>query len=102
MPGQIDDQQRCVGAVQRHADHAERTEELDSRDFGVDRVGGRCRAVGGQPDVLGTLILGESLDYALASQFSAQTNSEIAFAVNGEIKAATLPQNTWPVLTTPS
>jgi len=51
-----------------------------------------------QPDVLGTLILGESLNYAKASSFKAQTNSEIAFGVNGAIKVATLPENTWPAL----
>ena len=45
-----------------------------------------------QPDVLGTLILGESFNYAKASQFKTQTNSEIAFGVNGAIKAATLPE----------
>src|SRR5436190_535094 len=51
-----------------------------------------------QPDVLGTLILGESLNGAKASQFKTRTNSEIAFGVNGVIKAATLPQSTWPAL----
>jgi signal transduction histidine kinase len=51
-----------------------------------------------QPDVLGTLILGRSLDYTQASKFQRQTNSEIAFGVNGTIKAATLPENTWPAL----
>jgi signal transduction histidine kinase len=51
-----------------------------------------------QPDVLGTLILGESLNYAKASNFKTQTNSEIAFGVNGVIKVATLPESTWPAL----
>jgi signal transduction histidine kinase len=51
-----------------------------------------------QPDVLGTLILGESFNYAKASTFKTQTNSEIAFGVNGVIKAATLPESSWPVL----
>jgi signal transduction histidine kinase len=51
-----------------------------------------------QPDVLGTLILGVSLDYAQASQFKNLTNSEIAFGVNGAIKAATLSESTWPAL----
>jgi signal transduction histidine kinase len=51
-----------------------------------------------QPDVLGTLILGASLDYAQASKFKTDTNSEIAFGVNGTIKAATLPESTWPAL----
>src|SRR5207253_10801512 len=51
-----------------------------------------------QPDVLGTLILGASLDYTQASKFKTDTNSEIAFGVNGVIKAATLPESTWPAL----
>lgn len=51
-----------------------------------------------QPDVLGTLILGASLDYGQASRFKNLTNSEIAFGVNGVIKVATLPEATWPAL----
>ena len=51
-----------------------------------------------QPDVLGTLILGASLDDAQANRFKVLTNSEIAFGVNGTIKAATLPEATWPAL----
>ncbi len=53
-----------------------------------------------QPDVLGTLIMGRSLDYRQASRFKSLTNSEIAFGTNGEIKAATLPKGTWPGLAT--
>lgn len=53
-----------------------------------------------QPDVLGTLILGDSLDSRQAMEFRAQTNSEIAFGVNGAIRAATLPAETWPALAT--
>ena len=51
------------------------------------------------PDI-GTLILGASLDRRLAEQFSQLTNSEIAFGINGAIKAATLPEETWPRLAT--
>jgi signal transduction histidine kinase len=51
-----------------------------------------------QPAVLGTLILGESLDNDRAAHFRALTNSEIAFGMNGQIKAATLPKETWPAL----
>jgi signal transduction histidine kinase len=51
-----------------------------------------------EPDVLGTLILGATLDGARAAAFKNLTNSEIAFGVNGTIKAATLPENTWPAL----
>ena len=53
-----------------------------------------------QPDVLGTLILGASLDDAQARRFKELTNSEIAFGVNGIIKVATLPESTWPALAT--
>jgi C4-dicarboxylate-specific signal transduction histidine kinase len=49
-----------------------------------------------QPDVLGTLILGASLDRAQAQRFKELTNSEIAFGVNGTIKAATLPRARGP------
>jgi signal transduction histidine kinase len=51
------------------------------------------------PDVLGTLILGASLDGAQATEFKKKTNAEIAFAVNGEVKASTLPRDAWPALT---
>jgi signal transduction histidine kinase len=51
-----------------------------------------------QPDVLGTLILGATLDAAQANRFKTLTNSEVAFGVNGAIKAATLPETTWPAL----
>lgn len=43
------------------------------------------------PEVLGTLSLGFLLDDDLALQFKSITDSEIAFAINGEIKASTLP-----------
>jgi signal transduction histidine kinase len=48
-----------------------------------------------QPDILGTLILGASLDNRQATRFKTLTNSEIAFGVNGQILAATLPRETW-------
>jgi signal transduction histidine kinase len=50
------------------------------------------------PDVLGTLILGASLDHKQASRFKQLTHSEFAFGVNGVIRAATLPPETWPEL----
>jgi signal transduction histidine kinase len=53
-----------------------------------------------QKDVLGTLILGASLDNRQAARFKALTNSEIAFGVNGRIAAATLPAETWSALAT--
>jgi signal transduction histidine kinase len=51
-----------------------------------------------EPDILGTLILGASLDDRQARRFKKLTNSEIAFGVDGVIKAATLPPDTWPAL----
>jgi len=51
------------------------------------------------PDI-GTLILGASLDRRQADRFKQLTHSEIAFAVNGTIKAATLPEAAWPKLST--
>jgi len=51
------------------------------------------------PDI-GTLILGVSLDRRQAEYFKQLTNSDIAFGVNGAIKASTLPENTWPELST--
>ena len=53
-----------------------------------------------QPAVLGTLILGESLDNGRAIHFKKLTNSDIAFGVSGAIRAATLPPHTWPALAT--
>ena len=53
-----------------------------------------------QPTLLGTLILGASLDSDHAAHFKKLTNSEIAFGVNGAIRAATLPAHTWPALAT--
>jgi signal transduction histidine kinase len=50
------------------------------------------------PDVLGTLILGQSFDIRQAARFKQLTNSEIAFGVNGSIRVATLPEAEWPQL----
>jgi signal transduction histidine kinase len=43
------------------------------------------------PDVLGTLSLGFAVDDALAGHFKAVTASEVAFALDGRIRASTLP-----------
>src|SRR5258706_11442556 len=45
-----------------------------------------------RPELLGTLALGFKLDDALAERFKRVTESDIAFAADGEIKASTLPQ----------
>jgi len=43
------------------------------------------------PEVIGTLSLGFALDDALAQRFKAVTESEVAFALGGRIRASTLP-----------
>lgn len=51
-----------------------------------------------QPEILGTLSVGFTLDNAAAARFKALTNSDIAFGANGVIRAATLPAPLWPAL----
>ena len=46
------------------------------------------------PDVLGTLSLGVLLDERLADQFKHATQSEVAFVLNNQVRAATLPRAT--------
>jgi signal transduction histidine kinase len=43
------------------------------------------------PDILGTLTVAFRLDNALAARFKRATESDIAFAVEGQIRASTLP-----------
>jgi signal transduction histidine kinase len=50
------------------------------------------------PDVLGTLSVGLLLDNRVASQFKRATRSDVAFALGGRVRAATLPPTTWPSL----
>ena len=52
-----------------------------------------------QPEILGTLSVGVSLDNAMASRFHELTNSDIAFGMGGMIRSSTLPQPLWPALT---
>ena len=52
-----------------------------------------------QPEILGTLSLGFSLDNRTASRFQSLTNSEIVFGMNRAIRVATLPSDVWPELT---
>ena len=52
-----------------------------------------------QPEILGTLSIGFSLDNTVAARFRSLTNSDIAFGVNGAIQASTLPAESWPTLT---
>jgi signal transduction histidine kinase len=51
-----------------------------------------------QPEILGTLSVGVSLDSAAASRFKRLTNSDIAFGMSGTIRASTLPRELWPSL----
>src|SRR5829696_5434549 len=53
-----------------------------------------------QPEVLGALSVGFSLDSRAAARFRAFTNSEIAFCEGGEVRASTLPETEWPTLAT--
>jgi len=51
-----------------------------------------------QPEILGTLSVGVSLDRGAANRFQALTRSDIAFGMDGAIRASTLPQEVWPAL----
>jgi signal transduction histidine kinase len=53
-----------------------------------------------QPDLLGTLSVGFLFDNALAGQLKDMTGSEIAFGMDGEILATTLPDADRPALAT--
>ena len=44
-----------------------------------------------RPDIIGSLTVGLRLDNDLAAQFKRATESDIAFAVGGQIRASTLP-----------
>ena len=50
------------------------------------------------PDVLGTLSIGVLLDERLADQLKHATQSEVAFALNNQVRAATLPRTSWASL----
>ena len=51
-----------------------------------------------QPQLLGTLSVGFTLDPRAAARFRTLTNSEIAFGMDGRIQASTLAQDLWPSL----
>jgi signal transduction histidine kinase len=51
-----------------------------------------------EPRLLGTLVVGFTLDPRAAAKFRDLTNSEIAFGMDGRIQASTLPQELWPSL----
>ena len=54
--------------------------------------------IGIDREIAGNLHVGVSLDALAAERFKALTNSEVAFAADGEVQAATLPESTWPAL----
>ena len=51
-----------------------------------------------QPEILGTLSIGFSLDNRVAARFRSLTNSDIAFGVKNAIQASTLPPESWATL----
>jgi signal transduction histidine kinase len=51
-----------------------------------------------QPEIFGTLSVGFSLDNPSADRFRRLTNSDIAFAIDGAIRASTLEPALWPAL----
>jgi signal transduction histidine kinase len=51
-----------------------------------------------RPDVLGSLSVGFMLDNALAAQLKQITLSDVAFGMDGQILAATLPREFYPAL----
>ena len=50
------------------------------------------------PDVLGTVSVGVRLDAQMAERFKRATRSEVAFTLDGTVRAATVPQSTWRAL----
>jgi signal transduction histidine kinase len=52
-----------------------------------------------QPELLGTLSVGFSLDNRAAARFQSLTNSDIVFGMDGAVRASTLPTDLWPRLT---
>ena len=50
------------------------------------------------PDLLGALSVGVRLDAGMAERFKRATHSEVAFSLDGRIRAATLPQRDWAAL----
>ena len=51
-----------------------------------------------RPEILGTLNIGFGLDHALAAQLKEITGSDIAFGMDGQILASTVPQETQAAL----
>lgn len=50
------------------------------------------------PEILGTLSVGFLLDNALAAQLKDITGSDVAFGMDGQVLAATLPRDAYPTL----
>jgi signal transduction histidine kinase/uncharacterized membrane-anchored protein YhcB (DUF1043 family) len=51
------------------------------------------------PEIFGTLSVGFSLDNMAVQRFRSLTNSDIAFALDGVIRASTIAPTFWPALT---
>jgi signal transduction histidine kinase len=54
--------------------------------------------LGPQPEMLGTVSVGFLLDNALAAQLKEITGNDVAFGVDGQVLAATLPKEMYPAL----
>ena len=54
----------------------------------------------GQREFFGALSVGFSLDARAAARFQLLTDSDIAFGMDGTIRASTLPADSWPTLAT--
>jgi signal transduction histidine kinase/uncharacterized membrane-anchored protein YhcB (DUF1043 family) len=51
-----------------------------------------------QPEILGTLSVGFSLNNRAAARFRSLTNSDMVFGFDGAVQASTLPPDLWPAL----
>ncbi|MEI6669540.1 MAG: ATP-binding protein [Acidobacteriota bacterium] len=72
-----------------------------SHPSGILQVSSVPITVGRDPvETAGTFSLGFLMDQARASDFKILTGSEIAFGLNGRIRAATLPTAAWPAIET--
>ena len=75
--------------------------EFQADRQGVLQVATVAIAIGLEsPDVLGTVSVGVRLDAQMAERFKRATRSEVAFTLDGAVRAATLPESTWPALQT--
>ncbi len=73
--------------------------ELLPAESGILQVATVPIAIGLEsPDLLGALSLGVRLDAAMAERFKRATHSEVAFSLEGVVRASTLPREHWNAL----